>query len=265
MTPRTPASSKLETITLMTPEMSNFGGSVHGGHVLRLVDQIAYACAASYSSAYCVTRSVDRVDFRVAIPVGSLLILQAQVNFVGRTSMEVGVRAETRDLRSGDRRHTNPCFLTMVALDDDGRPTPVPPLDCETDEDRRRFTEARRRRQRALLLRTAEESETRHRELIDAARVAIVLAEAEGGAVIDANQPARDLLDREEDAQGALWTLFASEAEGRAVFDRAVEGGFVDGDYQVRTGAGDRVLRVTAFVLPVPGSDLVQAVLRAPD
>ena len=258
------AESKTETVTLMTPDMGNFGGNVHGGHVLRLIDQIAYVCASQYSGHYCVTRSVDKVGFRVPVRVGDLLSLQARVNYVGRTSMEVGVRAESRDVRTGEARHTNSCYLTMIALDDDRRPTPVPPLICESDEDRRRFAEASRRRQRARLIREAEESETRHRALIDAAEVPILLAEAEEGHVVDANQRARKLLGRDETqlAQTPVWNLFEDAQAGRAQFDRVLRRGFTEGEHALRSEAGTRQIRLTAFLIPVPGIDLVQFVLH---
>jgi len=261
---KTPASSRIQTITLTTPDMSNFGGSVHGGHVLRLIDQIAYACAASYSGHYCVTRSVDRVDFRSPVSVGDLLVLEAQVNYVGRTSMEVGVRAESRELRTGEVRHTNTCYLTMVALDDERRPTPVPRLECESDEDRRRFAEAARRRQRARLLRGAEESEARHRRLIDAAPTPIVLAEAEEGRLVDANSAARALLGREESAlsEATLEGLFVTAAEGRAFREATQRSGFAEGEHALELPGGARALRLTAALLPAPGVDLLQVVLR---
>lgn len=104
----------------------------------------------------CVTVSVDRVDFREPIMVGELVIMKASVNWVGRTSMEIGVRVEAENLLTGIRRHTNSCYTTFVAIDDDGRPVEVPRLVCETEEDRRRNRAAEERRRRRLEERDAE-------------------------------------------------------------------------------------------------------------
>ncbi|MGC4960315.1 acyl-CoA thioesterase [Gordonia sp. DT218] len=131
---------------LMTPDMANFAGNVHGGTVLKLLDQVAYACASRYSRRYAVTLSVDRVIFREPIRVGEVLTLTASVNYTGRTSMEVGIRVDTEDVRTGQRRHTNSCYFTMVATDDSGRPHEVPQLTPRTEVQKRRFREAQDRR-----------------------------------------------------------------------------------------------------------------------
>lgn len=131
---------------LMTPDMANFAGNVHGGTLLKLLDQVAYACASRYSRRYAVTLSVDRVIFREPIRVGEVLTLSASVNYTGRTSMEVGIRVDTENVLTGERRHTNSCYFTMVATDDDGRPHPVPQLVPVTDLQHRRFREAQDRR-----------------------------------------------------------------------------------------------------------------------
>lgn len=131
---------------LMTPDLANFTGNVHGGSLLKLLDQVAYACASRYSRHYAVTLSVDRVIFREPIRVGELLILSASVNHTGRTSMEVGIRVETESIETGVRRHTNSCYFTMVATGDDGRPCEVPPLVPRTVAQKRRFEEANQRR-----------------------------------------------------------------------------------------------------------------------
>ncbi|WP_262365736.1 acyl-CoA thioesterase [Gordonia sp. OPL2] len=131
---------------LMTPDMANFAGNVHGGTLLKLLDQVAYACASRYSRRYAVTLSVDRVIFREPIRVGEVLTLSASVNYTGRTSMEVGIRVDTENVLTGERRHTNSCYFTMVATDDDGRPHPVPQLVPVTDVQQRRFREAQDRR-----------------------------------------------------------------------------------------------------------------------
>jgi acyl-CoA hydrolase len=106
----------------------------------------------------CVTVSVDRVDFREPIHVGDLVIMKCSVNFVGRSSMEVGVRVEAENLQTGVRRHTNSCYLTFVAIDRNGRPVEVPRLVPETEEEIRRFEAARARRQRRLEERNSEQA-----------------------------------------------------------------------------------------------------------
>ncbi len=131
---------------LMTPDMANFAGNVHGGTLLKLLDQVAYACASRYSRRYAVTLSVDRVIFREPIRVGEILTLSASVNYTGRTSMEVGIRVDTENVRTGERRHTNSCYFTMVATDDNGRPHPVPQLVPRTELQKRRHQRALDRR-----------------------------------------------------------------------------------------------------------------------
>ena len=137
--PKAVAESKTELSELMIPNHANFSGNVHGGILLMLLDRAAYITACKHSNHYCVTASVDRVDFHDAIKVGSVLHLFASVNYVGRSSMEIGIRVQTEDFHRGEFKHTNTCFFTMVAVDEDGRPVPVPELKLETEEDRRRF------------------------------------------------------------------------------------------------------------------------------
>jgi len=136
----------LSMTLLMTPEMANFAGNVHGGTLLRLLDQAAYACASRYAGGYVVTLSVDRVLFREAIHVGELVTFSASVNHVGRSSMEVGIRVDAEDIRAGTSRHANSSYFTMVAVDEDGRSVPVPPLSPGTEVARRRFRDAELRR-----------------------------------------------------------------------------------------------------------------------
>lgn len=131
---------------LMTPDMANFSGNVHGGTILKFLDQVAYACASQYARAYVVTLSVDRVVFREPIHVGELVTFSAAVNYTGRTSMEVGIRVETENIQRGETRHTNSCYFTMVAVGDDGKPLELPPLLPSTSVGRQRFEAARRRR-----------------------------------------------------------------------------------------------------------------------
>ncbi|MCG8325563.1 MAG: acyl-CoA thioesterase [Thiotrichales bacterium] len=118
---------------LMTPEMANFSGNVHGGSILKLLDQVAYACAARYCKNYVVTLSLDQVTFKEPIKVGELVTFHANVNYVRRTSMEVGVKVVAEDLHSKTRRHTNSCYFTMVAMGEDGKPVAAPPLQIETE------------------------------------------------------------------------------------------------------------------------------------
>lgn len=131
---------------LMTPAMANFSGNVHGGDLLKFLDQAAYACASRYAGRYVVTLSVDQVTFKQPIHVGEMLTLLASVNYVGRTSMEIGIKVMAEDIRQRTLRHTNSCYFTMVALDDDGRPATVPPLSIENELQQRRYRDAQIRK-----------------------------------------------------------------------------------------------------------------------
>jgi acyl-CoA hydrolase len=137
---------RLSMTILMTPDMSNFSGNVHGGTLLKYLDQVAYTCATRYARNYAVTLSVDQVVFREPIHVGELVTFQASVNRTGRTSMEIGVRVTTEDLVHRVVRHTNSCYFTMVAVGPEGRPVDVPPWEPRTAEERRRHLAAGRRR-----------------------------------------------------------------------------------------------------------------------
>jgi len=131
---------------VMTPEKANFAGNIHGGHLLLLLDRVAYACAARYSGCYVVTLSVDSVLFKEPIYVGELVRCHANINFVGRTSMEVGIKVIAENLQTQQERHTNSCFYTMVAVDAERHPVAVKPLELTNALDRRRFAEAEIRR-----------------------------------------------------------------------------------------------------------------------
>jgi acyl-CoA hydrolase len=135
---------------IMTPSMVNFHGHVHGGYVLSLLDRVAYGCAARYSGKRVVTLSVDQVFFREPIYVGELLICYAKVNYAGKTSMEIGIRVMAENLLTRQARHTNTCYFTMVAVDENGKPTEVSPLSLNTDTQKRRFNEALTRKQARL-------------------------------------------------------------------------------------------------------------------
>jgi uncharacterized protein (TIGR00369 family) len=140
-----PVNQSQTTITeLMIPSYANFGGKIHGGILLSLMDKVAYACASKHAGAYCVTVSVDRVEFMKPVEVGELVSLHASVNYVGRSSMIVGIRVEAEQVKTGTMRHTNSCYFTMVAKDDDDRPAEVPKLILQTPEEVKRFIEAMR-------------------------------------------------------------------------------------------------------------------------
>jgi acyl-CoA hydrolase len=138
---------QLRMTVLMTPDMANFSGNVHGGTILKLLDQVAYACASRYAGCYVVTLSVDQVTFRQPIHVGELVTFLASVNFTGTSSMEIGIKVIAENIRTQVVRHANSCFFTMVAVDDQGKPSPVPPLSPSTSDEIRRFHAAKLRRQ----------------------------------------------------------------------------------------------------------------------
>jgi len=149
--------SQHETSELMMPEHANNMGHVFGGVILSMMDKCAAIAAFRHSRASVVTASIDRVDFREPIHLGDLVVMKASVNYVGTSSMEVGVRVEAEDLMTGRRRHTNSCYLTFVAVDRNGRPIEVPALRPETEDEVRRNLAAQERRRRRLEERQAEE------------------------------------------------------------------------------------------------------------
>ena len=126
----------LTMTVLMTPDMANFSGKVHGGSLLKLLDQVAYACAAKYCKNYVVTAALDQVFFRQHVDVGELVTFFAQVNHVGRSSMEIGVKVVAENLRTHEKRHTTSCYFTMVAMDEHGQPVEVPQLQLETEQEK---------------------------------------------------------------------------------------------------------------------------------
>lgn len=132
--------SQVSITELMLPSHSNFSGKIHGGHILNLMDQIAFACASKHSANYCVTASVNKVDFLNPIEVGELVTLKASINFTGRTSMVVGLRVESENIRTGLKKHCNSSYFTMVAKDENGQSTPIPGLILTSKEEVRRFT-----------------------------------------------------------------------------------------------------------------------------
>ncbi|TAH07639.1 MAG: acyl-CoA thioesterase [Runella slithyformis] len=133
---------------LMIPAYANFGGKIHGGIILSLMDKVAYACAAKHAGTYVVTVSVEGVNFLQPVEVGELVSLHASVNYVGRSSMVVGIKVTAENIRTGEQKHTNTSYFTMVAKDDTtGKPIEVPKLLLETPEDTRRFLESMKRRE----------------------------------------------------------------------------------------------------------------------
>jgi acyl-CoA hydrolase len=129
---------------------ANSAGYVHGGTVMKLCDEVAGLAAIKHSRCRVVTAGMDRMTFNEPIHVGELVTFTAAVNAAWRSSMEVGVRVESEQPRTGEIRHTNTAYLTMVALGEDGRPVEVPPLGVETDDERRREREAQTRRDNRL-------------------------------------------------------------------------------------------------------------------
>ncbi|NLN39593.1 MAG: acyl-CoA thioesterase [Smithella sp.] len=143
----------------MNPENANPAGNVHGGDIMKLIDTAGGVAAARHARAHVVTASIDRLDFHHPVYIGDVLTLKASVNYVGRTSMEVGVRVEAENVITGEVRHTGSAYLTFVALDENRRPRPLPPLILETDEECHRNREARQRRE----MRLAEKEKERQR------------------------------------------------------------------------------------------------------
>ncbi|PTX43300.1 uncharacterized protein (TIGR00369 family) [Christiangramia gaetbulicola] len=131
---------------LMLPSHSNFNGKIHGGYILSLLDQIAFACASKHSRAYCVTASVDTVDFLKPIEIGELVTMKASVNYVGRSSMVIGIRVEAENIQSGEVKHCNSSYFTMVAKDNKGDSVDVPGLILRTDNQIRRFAKSIKRK-----------------------------------------------------------------------------------------------------------------------
>lgn len=138
------------TITMaevMTPDMANFGGNIHGGHLMQFFDKVAYACAAQYCQSYVVTLSVDQIFFKNPIHVGDLLTCFASVNYVGNTSLEIGIRAEAKNLISGEKRHTNSCYFTMVSMDANNKPQRIPAFIPGNEIEKNRFEKAKARKE----------------------------------------------------------------------------------------------------------------------
>ncbi len=140
-------SSQITMTQLMLPSHSNFSGKIHGGYILNLMDQVAFACASKHSGHYCVTASVNKVDFINPIEVGELITLKASVSYTGRSSMVVGLRVESENIQTGTARHCNSSYFTMVAKDENGKNASVPGLILDTKNGIRRFARSIRRQE----------------------------------------------------------------------------------------------------------------------
>lgn len=139
--------SRTTLTELMIPAYANFGGKIHGGILLSLMDKVAYACASKHAGMYCVTVSVEAVEFLQPVEVGEMVSMSASVNYVGTSSMVVGIKVIAENFKIGTVKHTNTSYFTMVAKDDHGKPSKVPGLIIDTKEEARRFLEAMKRRE----------------------------------------------------------------------------------------------------------------------
>ena len=150
MEEKTVAETKVELAQIMYPEHANPAGNVHGGYILKLIDQAGAIVAARHTHSNVVTASVDRMDFISPAFIGNLVFAKASLNYVRRTSMEIGVRIEAECLRTGTHTHIGSAYLTFVALDDDDNPIEIPKVIPETEEEKRRYSEANQRRMKRL-------------------------------------------------------------------------------------------------------------------
>ena len=146
--------SKIHLAQLMMPEHANPAGNVHGGTIMKIIDNAALIAASRHTHSNCVTASVDKIDFISPVYVGNLVIAYASVNYTSRTSLEIGVRIEAECLLSGVRTHVASAYLTFVALDKDDKPLEVPSLSLETEKEKRRYNESLKRREQRLVTRS---------------------------------------------------------------------------------------------------------------
>ncbi|MET0244310.1 MAG: acyl-CoA thioesterase [Flavitalea sp.] len=144
---KTVSESQTTLTELMIPSYANFGGKIHGGIIMSLMDKVAYVCAAKHAGNYCVTASVDDINFLAPVEVGELVSLHASVIHVGKTSMVIGIRVTSQNMKTGKINHTNTSYFTMIAIDEDGKPFQVPGLILKSHEEIRRFNQARSRKQ----------------------------------------------------------------------------------------------------------------------
>lgn len=153
---KTVKDSSITIVQHMTQMDANLAGNVHGGTIMKLIDNTAGIVAARHTGKNPVTASIDRLDFHSPVFVGNLIRITASINYVGKTSMEIGVRVEAENMITGEVRHTSSAYLTYVALDAEGKPTVIPPVSFETEDEKRRSCEAQERRKRRLAERIAE-------------------------------------------------------------------------------------------------------------
>jgi acyl-CoA hydrolase len=150
------SASRTEMVEVVLPQDANVFGNILGGRVMHLVDIAAAITAHRHCRSMAVTASVDHIDFRNPIRIGEVILLKASLNRAFHTSMEIGVKVFSEDLLTGEKKHTTSAYVTFVAVDETGRPKPVPPVTCETSEDRRRFRQALVRRKYRLAHRTSK-------------------------------------------------------------------------------------------------------------
>ena len=174
---KTAEQSQITLSELMLPSHSNFSGKIHGGHILNLMDQVVFACASKHSGNYSVTASVNRVDFLHPVEVGEILHLRASVNYTGNTSMVIGVRVESENIKTGHVNHCNSSYFTMVAKDDEGNNVKVPGLILNDKEDVRRYVRSIKRqesqRQRASKFNETTFNINDHLDLLDGHNVVL--------------------------------------------------------------------------------------------
>jgi len=138
---------KLFMTRLMTPDMANFAGNVHGGTILKLLDEAAFSCASRYSKAYVMTAALDHVMFKAPIQVGDLVTFKCNVNYVGRSSMEIGIRVEGEKIREKEKYHAISCYFTMISVDEEGSPQEAPKLQIESETEQKLFEAGKMRRE----------------------------------------------------------------------------------------------------------------------
>lgn len=170
-TSRTVKHSQTTITELMIPSYANFGGKIHGGILLSLMDKVAYVCASKHAATYCVTVSVDKVEFLQPVEVGELVSLHASVNYVGKSSMIVGIRVEAQNVKRGTLKHTNSSYFTMVAKGDDDKPATVPELILENSEQVKRFIECMRMKEIKLMVKEKMDDARSHIEVANASEI----------------------------------------------------------------------------------------------
>ena len=151
MKPKSPSESRVEMTQLVLPEHTNALGTIFGGQIMAWIDTAASICAFRHCRKHCVTASMDALDFISPVKLGHIVILNANVNFAGKTSIEVGVKVTSEDPLTGMKHHTSSAYLTFVALDhENGKPSEVPPVAPQTAQEKKWFEEAKCRREARL-------------------------------------------------------------------------------------------------------------------